>query len=165
MRSAHPVARRLVGLVAVLASAGTVAALSTTAPASAAPEAAVAAYAPADTAEITPGVQMYTDGAQCTANFVYTDGAGDTYVGYAAHCAGLGAATDTNGCDAGSLPLGTRVTFARGGSLVSPGTTVGHGTLAYSSWLTMQGRNEANADACAYNDLALVKVDAADVSK
>ncbi len=165
MRSAHPVVRRLVGLVAVLASAGTVAALSTTAPASAAPEAAVAAYAPADTAEITPGVQMYTDGAQCTANFVYTDGAGNTYVGYAAHCAGLGAATDTNGCDAGSLPLGTRVTFARGGSLVSGGTTVGHGTLAYSSWLTMQGRNETNEDACAYNDLALVKVDAADVSK
>jgi len=162
MRSAHPVVRRL---VAVLASAGTVAALSTTAPASAAPQAAVAAYAPAATAEITPGVQMYTDGAQCTANFVFTDGAGNTYVGYAAHCAGLGAATDTNGCDAGSLPLGTRVTFARGGSLVSGGTTVGHGTLAYSSWLTMQGRNETNEDACAYNDLALVKVDAADVSK
>ena len=165
MRSAHPITRRLAGVVAVIASAGTVAALSTTAPAAAAPEAAVAAYAPADTAEITPGVQMYTDGAQCTANFVYTDGAGNTYVGYAAHCAGLGAATDTNGCDAGSLPLGTRVTFARGGSLVTEGTTVGHGTLAYSSWLTMQGRDESDADACAYNDLALVKVDAADVSK
>ncbi len=165
MRSAHPITRRLAGIVAVIASAGTIAALSTTAPAAAAPEAAVAAYAPADTAEITPGVQMYTDGAQCTANFVYTDGSGNTYVGYAAHCAGLGGATDTNGCDAGSLPLGTRVTFARGGSLVSEGTTVGHGTLAYSSWLTMQGRNESNADTCAYNDLALVRVDAADVSK
>ena len=33
---------------------------------------------------------MYTDGAQCTANFVYTDAAGNTYVGYAAHCAGTG---------------------------------------------------------------------------
>ena len=165
MRSAHPITRRLAGFVAVIASAGTIAALSTTAPAAAAPQAAVAAYAPAATADITPGVQMYTDGAQCTANFVYTDGASNTYVGYAAHCAGTGAATDTNGCDAGSLPLGTRVTFARGGSLVSGGTTVGHGTLAYSSWLTMQGRNESNADACEYNDFALVKVDAADVSK
>jgi len=163
MRSTHLV-RRLAGATAVLASAGTVAAVSLTAPASAAPAAATA-YAPAATAEITPGVQMYTDGAQCTANFVYTDGAGNTYVGYAAHCAGLGAATDTNGCDAGSLPLGTRVTFARGGSLVSGGTAVGQGTLAYSSWLTMQGRNETSPDACAYNDLALVKVDAADVSK
>ena len=61
---------------------------------------------------------MYTDGAQCTANFVFTDGAGNIYVGYAAHCAGTGAATDTNGCDAGSLPLGTKVDFVEGGSLV-----------------------------------------------
>ena len=152
--------RRLAGSVAAAASAAAVAALTITAPATAAPT-----WAPADTAEITPGVQMYTDGAQCTANFVYTDGAGNTYVGYAAHCAGLGEATDTNGCDAGSLPLGTRVTFARGGSLVSGGTEVGQGTLAYSSWLTMQERGESDADACAYNDLALVKVDAADVAK
>ena len=57
---------------------------------------------------------MYTDGAQCTANFVFTDGAGTIYVGYAAHCAGTGAATDTNGCDADSLPLGTRVDLHRG---------------------------------------------------
>ena len=135
-------------------------ALSTAAPATAAPT-----WAPADTAEITPGVQMYTEGAQCTANFVFTDGSGATYVGYAAHCAGTGEATDTNGCDAASLPLGTRVTFARGGSLVSEGTAVGHGTLAYSSWLTMQGRGETDENTCAYNDLALVKVDAADVSK
>jgi hypothetical protein len=108
---------------------------------------------------------MYTEGAQCTANFVFTDGAGTTYVGYAAHCAGTGAATDTNGCDAASLPLGTKVDFVEGGSLVSAGTKVGSGTLAYSSWLTMQKNGETDADTCAYNDLALVKVDAADVSK
>jgi hypothetical protein len=160
MRFAHPVSRRIAGTVSAVASLGAVAALSLAAPATAAP-----AWAPADTAEITPGVQMYTDGAQCTANFVFTDGAGHTYVGYAAHCAGTGAATDTNGCDAASLPLGTRVTFARGGSLVSGGTAVGQGTLAYSSWLTMQGRGETDENACAYNDLALVKVDAADVAK
>ena len=62
---------------------------------------------------------------------------GNVYVGYAAHCAGLGAATDTNGCLAESLPLGTPVTFNEGGSLVSEGTVVGQGTLVYSSWLTM----------------------------
>lgn len=137
------------------------------APASAKPvkKQATTSWAPAATASIHPGVQMYTDGAQCTANFVYTDGAGATYVGYAAHCAGLGEATDTNGCDAGSLPLGTRVQFVEGGSLLSEGTQVGSGTLAYSSWLTMQQRGETDEDACAYNDLALVKVDAADVSK
>ncbi len=120
-----------------------------------------AAWAPAATAAIHPGVQMYTDGAQCTANFVYTDGAGSVYVGYAAHCAGTGGATDTNGCDAGSLPLGTPVSFREGGSLVDEGTEVGTGKLAYSSWLTMRQNGENNADACAYNDLALVKVDAA----
>ena len=118
-----------------------------------------AVYAPADTATIHPGVMMYTDGAQCTANFVFTDGTGNTYVGYAAHCAGTGAATDTNGCDTQSLPLGTKVTFNEGGSLLNEGTQVGTGTLAYSSWLTMQRVGETNADACAYNDLALVKVD------
>lgn len=145
------------------------AALLTAAVASAQPASAVlqptrAAYAPADTATIHPGVQMYTEGAQCTANFVYTDAAGATYVGYAAHCAGLGEATDTDGCASESLPLGTKVDFVEGGSPVGEGTRVGGGTLAYSSWLTMQERGETDADACAFNDLALVKVDAADVA-
>ncbi|WP_439938740.1 hypothetical protein ACS3YM_03760 [Nocardia sp. N13] len=146
------------------------AALLTTAVASASPAVAMkkparATWAPADTAAIHPGVMMYTEGAQCTANFVYTDTAGTTYVGYAAHCAGLGEATDTDGCTSESLPLGTKVDFVEDGSLVSDGTRVGGGTLVYSSWLTMQKRGEKDADTCAYNDLALVKVDAADVGK
>ena len=122
-------------------------------------------WAPADTAKIHPGTQMYTQGAQCTANFVFTDGAGNVYVGYAAHCAGTGEATDTNGCNVESLPLGTPVTFNEGGSLVSEGTQVGSGTLAYSSWDTMRKVGETDANACAYNDLALVKVAAGDVGK
>ncbi len=147
------------------------AALVVTGPSSASDTAAPAkathartAWAPAASATIHPGVMMYTDGAQCTANYVFTDAAGSTYVGYAAHCAGTGAATDTNGCDSGSLPLGTPVTFNEGGSLVSDGTQVGTGKLVYSSWITMQKNNETNADACAFNDLALVKVDPAYVS-
>ncbi|MGH3473794.1 MAG: hypothetical protein ACRDOT_02665 [Aeromicrobium sp.] len=126
--------------------------------------AAAASWAPADSAQIHPGTMMYTDGAQCTANFVFTNGA-NVYVGYAAHCAGTGAATDTNGCDAGSLPLGTRVDFVEGGSLVSGGTRVGGGTLVYSSWLAMQQNNETDPNACDYNDFAVVQVDAADVPK
>jgi hypothetical protein len=111
-------------------------------------------------------VQTNTAGSgQCTANFVFTDSAGGVYVGQAAHCAGTGEATDTDGCLAASLPLGTRVTFNRGGGLVSAGTEVGQGTLVYSSWLTMQSRNESDANTCAYNDFALVKVDADDVGK
>jgi len=152
--------------VLTLAAAGLVAAATASAPATAAPKTqARAAWAPADSAAIHPGVQMYTEGAQCTANFVYTDTAGTTYVGYAAHCAGTGEATDTNGCDAGSLPLGTKVDFVEGGSLVSEGTRVGGGTLVYSSWLAMQRNGETDENACAYNDLALVRVDAADTGK
>ena len=122
-------------------------------------------YAPADQATITPGVQMYTEGSQCTANFVFDDDAGNVYVGYAAHCAGTGEATDTNGCDAGSLPLGTEVDFVRGGSLVGSGSRLGGGTLVYSSWLAMQQAGTTDPNACDFNDFALVKVDAADLAK
>ena len=153
-------------LLTLAAAAGLLAAAATSAPASASPRKhARTTWAPAATATIHPGVQMYTEGAQCTANFVYTDGSGRTYVGYAAHCAGTGEATDTDGCQAASLPLGTKVDFVEGGSPVTDGTRVGGGTLVYSSWLTMQQRGETDADTCAYNDLALVKVNAADAGK
>jgi len=152
--------RRAVAVLAALASTLLGAAAVTTAPAQAAPQ-----WAPAATAKIHPGTMMYTAGAQCTANFVYTDASNNVYVGYAAHCAGLGEATDTNGCLAESLPLGTPVTFNEGGSLVSEGTVVGQGTLVYSSWLKMHELGTTDANTCAYNDLALVKVAAADVGK
>ncbi|QIK67417.1 hypothetical protein G7072_14665 [Nocardioides sp. HDW12B] len=129
---------------------------ATSAPAGAAPT-----WAPADSAALHPGVQAYTDGSQCTTNFVFTDAAANVYLGYAAHCAGTGAATDTNGCDAGSLPLGTKVEFSEGGSLVSSGTQLGTGTLVYSSWLAMQKAGTTDTNACEYNDFALVKVDPA----
>ena len=157
MRTTH----RILAVAASVVLTGALA--TTTGNASAA---ATRTWAPAATAKITPGVQTNTAGSgQCTANFVLTDAAGSVYIGQAAHCSGLGEATDTNGCDSGTLPLGTRVTFNRGGSVLSPGTQVGAGTLAYSSWNTMQARGESDANTCAYNDFALVKVDAADVSQ
>jgi hypothetical protein len=116
--------------------------------------AAASAWAPAGQATVHPGVQTVTEGAQCTSNFVFTQGS-EVYLGQAAHCSGTGAATDTNGCDSGSLPLGTPVEID-GASRP--------GTLVYNSWLTMQGRGETNPDACDYNDLALVRVDPADVA-
>jgi hypothetical protein len=122
-------------------------------------------WAAADSAAIHPGTMMYTKGAQCTANFVYTDRAHHVYVGYAAHCAGQGAATDTDGCATKSLPLGTKVTFREGGNLADEGTKVGSGRLVYSSWLTMQKRGTKAVNTCAYNDLALVEVTAANVAK
>ena len=115
-------------------------------PASAAPT-----WAPASSATIHPGVQTFTDGAQCTANFVFYD-ASNVYLGQAAHCSGTGTATETNGCDSGSLPIGTPVDIGGG----KPGT------LVYNSWLTMQAKGETDPDTCAFNDLALVKVDPAD---
>lgn len=122
-------------------------------------------WAPLATAQVRPGVQMYTAGAQCTANFVFTDTAGNVYVGYAAHCAGKGSNSDINGCTTPSNPLGTPVDFVKGGSFISSGTTVARGRLAYSSWLTMQKLHTSGANRCTWNDLALVRVNAADKGK
>jgi hypothetical protein len=149
------VSRRRTVIVLAVALLGLLAAV----PAHPAPSAEAASrWAPADRATIRPGVQMYTKGGQCTGNFVFTDRRGRVYVGYAAHCASTGAATETDGCRAKSLPLGTRVRFARGGSPAGGGTTVGYGRLAYSSWLTMRRLGTRNQNACAYNDFALVRV-------
>jgi hypothetical protein len=117
-----------------------------------APASGPPSWAPAATALVHPGIQTFTEGAQCTANFVFYD-ASDVYIGQAAHCAGTGAATDTNGCTAASLPLGTPVDLGTGHP----------GTLAYSSWLLMQSlKTPASAPECAGNDLALVRLDPAD---
>jgi hypothetical protein len=116
------------------------------------PVAASSHWAPADQASITPGVQLVSDSGQCTANFVFTDGS-RVYIGSAAHCTGTGGATATNGCDAGSLPLGSRITIE---GAQHPGT------LIYSSWVTMQQRGETDGNACAYNDFALVEIDSRD---
>lgn len=112
-------------------------------------------WAPAATASIHPGVQLFTDGAQCTANFIYTDGT-DVYIGQAAHCSSTDGSTATNGCTSHSLPLGTAVTVTGAGR---------PGTLVYNSWLTMQKLGETDADTCQYNDLALVRIDPADVPR
>src|SRR5688572_3138445 len=110
-------------------------------------------WADASTATIHPGVMMFTEGAQCTANFIFTD-ASNVYIGYAAHCAGTGAATETNGCDSGSLPLNTPVEI--------DGATQ-PGTLVYSSWLTMQSVGENDDNTCEYNDFALVRLHPDDI--
>jgi hypothetical protein len=112
------------------------------------------AWAPAASAPIHPGVQTFTNGAQCTANFIFQDGS-NTYIGQAAHCSGTGSSTDTNGCTSASLPIGTAVEVTGASK---------PGTLVYNSWLTMQAKGETDADTCAGNDLALVKLDPSDVA-
>lgn len=113
------------------------------------------AWAPAGSAPVHPGVQTYTQGAQCTSNFVFQEGS-TVYLGQAAHCSGTGEATETDGCTSASLPLGTPVE-------VKGATRAG--TLAYNSWLAMQASGESDPDTCAYNDLALVRLDAVDVGR
>jgi hypothetical protein len=113
-------------------------------------------WAPAATAPIHPGVQTVTAGAQCTANFVFSDASNTVYIGQAAHCSGTGGNTATNGCTSGSLPIGTQVQV---GGASRPGVMV------YNSWLTMQGLGEADANTCQYNDLALIRLDPADFGK
>ena len=123
----------------------------------AAPVASAApSWAPAATATIHPGVQTLTNGGQCTANFVYLDAGGAVYLGQAAHCSSTGTSTDTDGCLTGSAPVGTPVTISGASK---------PGRLAYNSWLTMQAAGETDPSTCAYNDLALVQIDPADVAK
>jgi hypothetical protein len=112
------------------------------------------AWAPASSATIHPGVQTFTAGAQCTSNFVFSDGT-NTYIGQAAHCSGTGGNTATDGCTSGTLPVGTQVDVTGASK---------PGTMVYNSWATMQANGESNADTCAYNDLALIKLDPSDVA-
>jgi hypothetical protein len=131
--------------------------------------ASASAWAPQSSATIHPGVMTFSaapsflgGASQCTANFVYTDSAGNVYLGQAAHCTSTGANTATDGCNTQSLALGTPVYgtgLVNGG--VQPGPLIG--TLAYNSWLTMQARGEKDANTCAFNDLALIKVDPSQV--
>jgi hypothetical protein len=127
-----------------------VAALALASPASA------AAWAPADSASIKPGNQTITDGtAQCTSNFVFTAGS-TIYLGQAAHCASTGEATDINGCVTHTKPIGTPVEIQ---GATRPGR------LAYSSWVSMQGRHEGDPNTCQFNDFALVAIDPADYGR
>jgi hypothetical protein len=108
----------------------------------------------AGTGAIHPGVQTFTDGAQCTANFIYSDGT-NTYIGQAAHCSGTGGNTATDGCTSGTLPVGTQVQVTGANN---------PGVMVYNSWATMQANGEKDADTCAYNDIALIKLDPSDAA-
>ena len=135
---------------AVIVAAAVACTLALAAGASAAPT-----WAPASSATIHPGVQTLTNGGQCTSNFVFYD-ATNVYLGQAAHCSSQGGQTDTDGCSTTSLPIGTPVDIDGASK---------PGTLVYNSWITMPDDGETDANTCAFNDLALVKIDPADVSK
>jgi hypothetical protein len=123
------------------------------------------AWAPEGSASIHPGVMTFTNApsflagaGQCTSNFVFTDTSGAVYLGQAAHCSSTGTSTSTDGCSTKSLPLGTPI-YA--GDLLNGGIQNGTkiGTLAYNSWIAMQNAHESDPNTCAFNDLALIKLD------
>ena len=146
--------------VALLVAPGATAAPPPPAPVVApAPVEEVAPWAPVTTAAIRPGVVTETrGGGACTVNFVFT--AGDrVLLGQAAHCAGTGEATETDGCRSATRGPGTPV------AIRAADGTERSGTLVYSSWVTMQERGETDPDACAYNDFALVEIAPADVAE
>jgi hypothetical protein len=132
-------------------------ALGAVAPAAAAP---APDFADPDEARITPGVRMLTplpdDGASaCTASFVFA-GVDALFLSYAAHCAGGGGSMGLDGCEVPTLRPGSPVIIeGRDGTRV-------RGTLAYSSWRTMQDQAETDRALCLYNDFALVAIDPAD---
>ncbi len=109
-------------------------------------------WAAVRSASIHPGVKTFTEGAQCTVNFVFAD-EDDVYIGQAAHCSATDASTETNGCDAESLPVDTEVEV-EGASEPA--------TMVYNSWITMRNVVEVDSDTCNYNDFALVRLDPAD---
>lgn len=118
--------------------------------------AAVPRFAAAADATITPGALMVTavDGnttASCTAGFVFSAG-GAVYLGMAAHCTSADEAPGSNGCANPTLPLGTPV------AITGKGGSRSEGRLAYSSWRSMQERNETDEALCLFNDLALVEL-------
>jgi hypothetical protein len=157
-----------------VAAAGIVAAVAMVLGAFAAPAAATAApeenpsdsapaesseqqWAPAETAAIRPGVMLITENLACTANFIYTSGE-RTFIGSAAHCASEGGLSDLDGCTTPSFPVGTNVTIQGFDGVERTGS------LAYSSWLTMQEVGETDETVCTFNDFALIEIDPADVA-
>jgi hypothetical protein len=139
--------------------------LALTAAALLVPVSGASAWAPAESATVHPGAMLLTGApsflggaSQCTANFVFTDAAGNVYIGQAAHCSSTGSDTETNGCSTKSQPLGTPVYT---GDIVNGGLQNGTlvGKLAYNSWIAMQSKRENDANTCAFNDLALIKVE------
>lgn len=126
-----------------------VAALITTIAVSPAGAAQAPIWAPVSEATIKPGQATLTGGNECTSNFVFYDQQDNVYLGQAAHCSSTADPTQTNGCIAGSMPVGTKV-LIQGAS--KPGV------LFYNSWNAMQTRKERDVNACQYNDFALIKI-------
>jgi hypothetical protein len=124
-------------------------------------------WAPAATAPIKPGVQIRSpSGGQCTTNFIFIevgrDADGnetleDVLIGMAGHCGSTAGNTQTNGCLAGTVPLGSEFTIS--GALKK-------GTMTYNAWAEMKVPTvETDQNRCRGNDFAMVSVHPDDWSR
>lgn len=105
-------------------------------------------------ATIRPGAAL--DDGSCTANFVFTSLDNQSvYLGTAAHCFSSDINTQTNGCIANIAPLGAKMRVAGADDPA---------ILVYSSWQSMQARNETSS-LCGDNDFALLQLSEADEAK
>lgn len=97
--------------------------------------ATLAAWPSADGAAIRPGVQVVSETGQCTSNFLFASADNASlYLGLAAHCVE-------------GLSIGAPLDIADGAAT---------GTLAYSSWITMDEVAETDAATLDANDFALI---------
>lgn len=154
-----------------------------------------ATFAPADRAAIGPGVQISTpvgNGAElCTANFLYTSGAGSDghEDGSAGEHQSDAAHTESDGRAAGApdgpVYIGTAAHCMAGEdaqssvdgckepvmpegievSILGRDGQTYKGTVAYNSWAVMQAEGESDPELCNLNDLSLIRIDDADVAK
>lgn len=119
-------------------------------------------WAPAADAPIHPGTQTVTDGAQCTANFVFVrtdvvDGVEylvDVLLGTAAHC--ISDASGPDECEDEALPIGTP-TEVDGATQPA--------AAAYNATLSMQRVGEDDPDTCHHNDVGMIRLAFADWSR
>ncbi len=103
-------------------------------------------------ASVRPGVQVTSDGRQCTSNFLFRTPDNRTLMlGIAAHCVAEGPSDNVNGCDPDNepVPLGSEVKISGADA---------PGLLIYSAWHTMQAVEESSDAACRGNDFALVAI-------
>lgn len=115
-----------------------------------------ASWPPMGEASVRPGVQVISDGRQCTSNFLFRTPDNRTLMlGIAAHCVAEGSSDSVDGCDPANepIPLGSEVKISGANA---------PGLLVYSSWHTMQAVDESKDAACTGNDFALVAISPTD---
>lgn len=111
-----------------------------------------------DGKQLYPGINV----AGCTTNYLFTQDNTKFYLGAAAHCFTTESAGNSNGCRDIIPELGEEYSFHDTGNVVATGT------LAYTSWGTMNELGytaDTHRNECWANDFALIEINPADLHK